>query len=137
MSRDDIDLLKIGKLEDYVRYLAIREVDINNRALLKRIDDLEQTVTTHEMTIAYLTEDSEHRLTKDNLKDGRITRLEKVVNDLHEDVVQLDCRSMKDNIIIQNIPEIPNENQPQLITLIRDVMIRQLLINPTDMNISQ
>ena len=39
------------------------------------------------------------------VNEGRLTRMEKVVDDQHEETLQINARSMKDNIVFQNINE--------------------------------
>jgi hypothetical protein len=57
------------------------------------------------------------------INEGRITRLEKVNNDLHEEMLQINARSMKDNVIFRNIDEKQNEDVGQvLVDFMKDEM---------------
>ena len=42
--------------------------------------------------------------------EGRITRAEKEISDLNEEILQLTARSMRDNLVFYNVPEPVNEN---------------------------
>jgi hypothetical protein len=56
-------------------------------------------------TIEMLTKENTVLRNRNSVGEGRITRLEKVVEDQREETIQINARSMKDNIIFQDIPE--------------------------------
>jgi len=67
---------------------------------------------------------------RNHINEGRITRIEKEVADLREELLRTQQHSMKENIIFQNIPETPNENVYQLLN---DLLVNRLRINNDDM----
>jgi predicted nuclease with TOPRIM domain len=93
--------------------------------------DLEILVEVQTGTIDKLTEENSQLQRRCNVNEGRITRLEKVVEDLREEALNSTAHSMKDNLIFQNIAEHPEEvNVKQ--TLV-DFMAKELLIQATDL----
>jgi hypothetical protein len=93
--------------------------------------DLEILVEVQTGTIDKLTEENSQLQRRCNVNEGRITRLEKVVEDLREEALNSTAHSTKDNFIFQNIAEHPEEvNVKQ--TLV-DFMAKELLIQATDL----
>ena len=68
-----------------------------------RMNDMEGYTEEQAMTIETLQN-------KCRLNEGRITRQEKMIEDLREKSLQLHARLLHDNIAFYNIPEEPNEN---------------------------
>ena len=84
----------------------------NTNTFTKLIEALEQKVDQLEISLQFHSETTES-LTKENatlrqrclVNEGRLTRMEKVVEEQHEETLQINARSMKDNIIFENIVE--------------------------------
>jgi len=68
------------------------------QGLESRLDDLE------EINDSLMVENSNLQ-TRCQVNEGRITRLEKVVEDLREENLQINARAMRDNLVFQGIPE--------------------------------
>ena len=60
------------------------------------------------------------------INEGRLTRVEKVVGDLKEELLKVQQHSMKENLIFQNIPEKQQEN---VNTILREYMSMELKIS--------
>ena len=60
------------------------------------------------------------------INEGRLTRVEKVVVDLKEELLKVQQHSMKENLIFQNIPEKQQEN---VNTILREYMSMELKIS--------
>ena len=85
-------------------------------AMESRMTDMENIVTEQLSTIETLSYDNNTLQSRCQVNEGRITRLEKLVEDLREETVQIIARSMKDNIIFQGVPETPQENVRDVLT---------------------
>lgn len=88
-------------LDDYRSKLA-RDVEV---ALERDRDEAEAAMNFQAHEISILTE--ELRITKEKYQiiEGRLTRTEKQVEDLREELLYQEARSMRDNLVFFNIPE--------------------------------
>lgn len=74
-------------------------------------------------SITALSDENQQLREQCKLLEGRVTRLETETSGLREDLLQLQARSMRDNLIFYNIPEPDNENaQTTLRTFLREEM---------------
>ena len=82
---------------------------LESRDLLKsvesKVNDIHSSMVGQSDAIKKLTEENGMLRARNNVIEGRLTRMEKVVQNLNEDVHQINARSMKDNLIFNNIPE--------------------------------
>jgi hypothetical protein len=115
-SNDDMKLFIIEQMNDKLDSLTI---------------DFEKLTQEVEM----LQTENTHLRSKSQISEGRITRLEKIVLDLHEDMSQSTARSMKNNLVFSNIPELDNESNQQTINILRDFLETKLRIKPNDLKI--
>lgn len=97
----------------------------------KRFDDLELQVEEQSETINKLQEENTQLQCRCNVNEGRVTRLETVVEDLREESLHSTAHSMKDNIIFENIAEHSQEENVKQVLL--DFMCKELLIKPNDL----
>jgi cell division protein FtsB len=81
-----------------------------------------------------LTVENEELRARNRINEGRITRLEKVVNDIHEDMLQSTARSMKDNITFSNIPEEQNESNNSTRRILIEFLQNEMCIAPDSFN---
>ena len=65
------------------------------------------------------------------VNEGRLTRVEKVVSDLKEELLRTQQHGMKDNIVFQNLPEVENENVRKTLAVFMD---QSLKINHDQIN---
>ena len=72
---------------------------------------------------------------RNHINEGRITRLEKVVIDLREDLLQDKRRSMRDNLIFSHIPESPKQNNAHTRNITMAFLQKELRIHPDDMKL--
>ena len=91
-------------------------------ALELRIDDMEGHIEEQDMTIETLQN-------KCLLNEGRITRQEKLIDDLHEKSLQLHAQFLHDNIAFYNIPEEHNEN---VITVLQEFLYNEMKVSEDD-----
>ena len=101
------------------------------QAIEVRTDELEETVTKQTDTIKALTTDNECLQSRCQISEGRVTRLEKLVDDLREETLQINARSMKDNLIFHGIQETQPENVKEVLLnfLQTDMVIKQPDLN--------
>ena len=89
-----------------------------------------QTITSD---IDRLTTDNDDLRARNRINEGRITRLEKSVQDLREEMLQNTARSMKDNIVFSNIPEAQNENNVTTRRILTEFLHKEMRIAPDRM----
>ena len=61
--------------------------------------------------------------------EGRLTRAEKLIEDQKEQILQLEARSMRDNLVFYNITEYPGENTEKVL---RDFLYKDMYISDED-----
>ena len=71
---------------------------------------LESLILNQGTEIENLTRENDAMKMKSVINEGRLTRLEKVVVDLKEDLLRTQQHSMSNNLIFQNLPEKATEN---------------------------
>ena len=80
------------------------------KALEMRIDDMESAMQSQCDDIQTLTAANKSMVARSRVNEGLLTRQDKVIEDLREDLLQANARAMKDNIVFQNILETHDEN---------------------------
>lgn len=93
----------------------MRKMMVESNEEMKKFisDQLDNKMTGMASDITKLTEENAQLRARNLITEGRLTRLEKVVHDLREQSLQDTTRSMRDNLVFTNIPEITNENNTQ------------------------
>ena len=108
---------------DLVDYMSTLKVDIGEQISLKtsEVTTIIHSLQDEVKRVGSVVNDQNtaiNRLIKENntlrsrsyINEGRITRLEKLVYDMHESSLRDQQHSMKDNLIFLNIPENPRED---------------------------
>jgi regulator of replication initiation timing len=70
-----------------------------------KINGMHSSLQSKSLTIDQLVDEHKQLRVRNEMTDGRLTRVEKVLNDLREELLQANARSMKDNLVFQRIPE--------------------------------
>jgi len=79
-------------------------------ALETRMNDMDEIIEKQANTIEMLTADNETLTSRCRVNEGRLIRLEKRTGDIHEETLQMNARSMKENLIFQGITETTHED---------------------------
>ena len=124
---------KIDDLKDHMTNLVTesnREINAKLSHIEHKMGTLQQSLEDHENEIAELKNENQSLKEHYRILEGRLTRTEKVVEDLKADVLSNTARSMRDNLIFYKIPENGYEDTKQiLIKFIKEkMMIDQTLI---------
>jgi hypothetical protein len=93
-------------------------------ALELKMDDMEENIEEQAMTIDILQK-------KCLMNEGRITRQEKLIEDLRENSLQLQAQLLHDNIAFYNIPEERNEN---VVTVLQDFLYNEMKVSEDDVS---
>ena len=117
----------LGQSNEEMKLFISQQLDATVQTLTSELTKLTRDVETLQTENTYLR-------SKSQINEGRITRLEKVVLDLHEDIAQNTARSMRDNLVFSNIPELSHESNQLTMNTLREFLQKELRINPTDMN---
>ena len=107
---------------------------------LRADKSIEEKLDEYKLTIAYALHDHAEQLeslqeenksikTQYRILEGRLTRSEKLVEDLSEQLLQTDARSMRDNLVFFNIPEQSSENPEHIL---RDFFADEMQICDAD-----
>ena len=78
--------------------------------LVAKVESLTTTVEKKDEEIKNLNESLENAQTKARVLEGRLTRLEKVVGETREELLQQKARSMKKNLLFYNLAESRDED---------------------------
>jgi chromosome segregation ATPase len=108
-------------MEDSIREHITSSADGTNQlleALNCKLDLVNATVKGQSDQIQALSDENDNLRSRCNLTEGRVTRLEKVVDDLREDLLQINARSMRDNILFRNIAEVQGEDNKKVIQML-------------------
>ena len=90
--------------------LIEQKVESETKVLEQRIISLEMTCESQCRDIEELQKDSMVLQQKNTLLEGRVTRAEKVIDEQREQILQIQARSMRENLVFYNIPEEKGEN---------------------------
>ena len=108
----------------------------SNEETMRKLDEvkdqqhqLQVTVKEQNKQIQELREENRMLNVHAAILEGRLTRAEKVIDDIKEEVLQSTARSMKDNLVFYRIPEKPSENVTQVLL---EFMEQELKISRTD-----
>ena len=93
--------------------MTSKELDeLIERKVSGRTEDLSMQLTgsidslrRHAFEIVEMKRENEYLRNRVELQQGRITRLEKVGEDQHEEILMMQARSLRDNVIFYNVPE--------------------------------
>ena len=83
----------------------LQSVDKKVNDIEHKIDGIHSSLNNQSSTIEQLIGENKQLRTRIELTDGRLTRAEKVIDDVREELLQSNARSMKDNLIFQKVPE--------------------------------
>jgi len=106
------DMLK-GQVAEAVREL--REVIIDNAVPLNE-QCIAESLTSQEKDIRLMEKENAELRNKHQILEGRLTRAEKEISDLKEQLTMQEARSMQDNLKFYGIKENENENCEETIT---------------------
>ena len=117
----DISGSVVATMDEFQRSL-VNSVETCKRDLLGHIDKLKHRVEECETSLA----DQDTRIeelekentvikARNNVTEGRLIRCEHFLERIADDVLSLQTRSMKDNIVFYNIPEVHAENPTETI----------------------
>lgn len=95
------------------------------KALEQKMEDMELAADQQDLTIADLTKDYDTMYNRCRINEGRLTRQEKELEDLREELLQANARAMKDNIIFHNIPESDEPDKP-VITVLTEFLTKEM-----------
>ena len=107
------------------------QVTVLLEALRKDVGEIHSALDRQDKSLEDLQNENVVLQKRNAINEGRITRLEKKAHDTHEELLRIQQRSMRDNLIFQNIPETPQEVIQK--TLL-DFMSQELKISPTLIN---
>ena len=88
---------------------------------------LESLITSQGSDIEKLRTENHVLNMRCQINEGRLTRVEKVVSNLKEELLRVQQRGMKENIVFQNLPEVDHEN---VRTTLMEYMTKSLKISP-------
>lgn len=97
--------------------------------MVKMIESLDERMSEMQATIETLTEDNTLLTQRCMVNEGRTTRQEKLIEDLREELLQANARSMKDNVVFQNVPEQPGKEVKDVLL---ECMERDMKITEAD-----
>jgi hypothetical protein len=90
-------------------YLDKMTDDITSKITISS-ENLEKIIRSQGSEIENLKSENDTLRMRSQVTEGRLTRVEKMVADLKEDLLRTQQRSMMDNLIFQNLPEVAQEN---------------------------
>jgi hypothetical protein len=95
----------VSPLQDM--YQSIQDTTAGDQMdiMVKMIESLDEQMSNMQETIETLTDDNAQLTKRCTINEGRITRHEKIIEDLREELLQVNARSLKDNVVFQNVPE--------------------------------
>ena len=102
-NEDTRDFLAMTSKE--LNELIERKVSDQNADLSVQLTSTLDSLRSHEYEIVQMKRENDYLHNRVELQQGRITRLEKVVEDQHEEILMMQARSMKDSVILYNVPE--------------------------------
>ena len=108
----------------------LKSVEQKVSGIETKIDDIHSSLRSQASTIDQLVDENKQLHVRNEVTNGRLTRVEKVVDDLREELLQVNARSMKDNLVFQGIQE--NERL-SCKDLLFGFFRRDLIINSDDM----
>ena len=85
--------------------MSNRHMSRNLKVVIETFDAISATVKAQADKSQALTDEKAILYTRCHLTDGRVTTLEKVVEHLRVELLQINARSMRNNIIFQNISQ--------------------------------
>ena len=94
-------------------------------------DKLEQLIIKQGSEIDELRSDNDNLKQRCQVSEGRLTRLEKVVSGVKEDLLRTQQQAMKENLVFQNLPE--QQQDENVMRTLSDYMKTSLKISQPDM----
>ena len=86
------------------------ETNRNIGDLVKKVNSLSDSIQTRDAELSQLKTELKSQKTKNRILEGRLCRVEKVIEDLDENYLQQTARSMERNLMFYNIPEKKDAN---------------------------
>ena len=143
-KRKKDDLSKSNN-EDTQEFLAMTSKELDElieRRVSEKTEDLTMQLTGtidslrgHDFEIVEVKRENEYLRNRFELQQGRITRLEKVVEDQREEILMIQARSMRDNVIFYNVPEKGRETYEETKKVVQDFLKEEMRM--TDENIKK
>jgi hypothetical protein len=105
--------------------------EIINTNIIESTRSLREIINGQTEELEHLRASNKTLVARTTIDEGRITRLEKNVSDLKENLLRLTQQTMKDNVILQGVPEVPSEN---VFHTVKTFMTDKLKISPDQMD---
>ena len=106
------------------------EINYNIETLMDKTTRVQSELDLERNNMLIISNENKTLKDKQVINEGRITRLESLVDRLQEDIMKQKQRSMQNNLIIQNVPEKEGEN---IIDKMFDLLHKELNIGGEDM----
>ena len=99
-------------------------------SLQRHKDEIDLAMNVQAKEIVMLSEDLISLKEQYMITEGRLVRAEKQVEDMREQLLLHEARSMRDNLVFYNIPESANENTE---SVLKEFLISEMKISSDDM----
>lgn len=119
--------------ESEIAKLVQQTVQEQTSALQEDIQDLKDSVSKQDEDIEELRSENEAIRGRVKLLEGRLARSEKIISDLKEELLDVQTRQMKDNLLFFNIPDKQNETKKETKAAVLKFMREELKISDNDM----
>ena len=87
------------------------------KSVERKVDGIHSSLKTHSDQLALLSDENNLLRARNGVVEGRLTRMEKVVDNLSEEILQINARSMRDNLVFNNIPETEGASTTRVILM--------------------
>lgn len=143
LSGEQIDIAE-GVFESLVAIMSEYLDDFRGKlsqefeiAIQRHRDDIDAACNAQVAEIQMLND--ELKVTKEEciIAEGRLTRAEKQIEDLREQLLHQEARSMRDNLVFHNVPEVTSasaSNPENTEATLRSFMKKEMKINDAEMN---
>ncbi len=126
---DNLVEVMSGYLEKFKDNL-VKQMD---KALQSKYDDLQLALNVQTEELEMMAKELEATKEQQVITEGRLTRAEKLVEDLREQLLQQEARSMRDNLVFFNVPEQQTDHIKNTEHVLRDFLKTEMKIKDDDL----
>ena len=93
-----------------------------------KIKKLEESTEHNSVSIAELKSENEDLKNRLVISEGRVERLERTVQQMKDDILQMSSRMMRNNLVFQNIPEKQNERPEETLAELQKFLAKEMKV---------
>jgi hypothetical protein len=120
----------LGIMNDYLNDFEVKLSNRMNVAQRSQKDEYEAALNRQTKEIEMMGEELNMVREQNVILEGRLTRSEKLVEDMREQLLQQQARSMRDNLVFFNIPEQHDENTE---AVLKKFLTDEMKVSASDM----